>query len=87
MGKYDPDTVTVPGVGPVKTQSTDNIGDGFWTHQFQGSVAWDPMDNRGTAVIGTLTYETNGQEEGLQRHARRQPHVQLGHQSGPAVEE
>jgi hypothetical protein len=62
VGKYDTETVTVPGVGPVKTESTDNIGYGFWTQQIQGSVAWYPLDYKGTAAIGTLTYETNGKK-------------------------
>lgn len=63
VGKYDTETVTVPGVGPVETESSDNIGYGFWTQQLQGSVAWYPMDSKGTAVITALTYENNGKKE------------------------
>jgi hypothetical protein len=62
VGKYDTETVTIPGVGAVETESTDSIGYGFWTHQIQGSAAWYPMDNKGTAVIAVLTYETNGKK-------------------------
>jgi len=65
VGKYSTETVIVPGVGPVKTESSDNVGYGFWTQEVQGSVAWYPMDNKGTAVIATLTYETNGKKEGF----------------------
>src|SRR6266545_2800595 len=36
---------------------------GFWTHQFQGAVAWYPMTNKATAVVAALTYETNGKKE------------------------
>jgi hypothetical protein len=59
VGKYNTDTVTVPGVGPVKVESADNIGYGFWTQQFQGAVAWYPMEHKATAV----PYETNTKKE------------------------
>lgn len=62
IGRYDTETVTVPGVGSVEAEAGDNLGYGFWTHQFQGSVAWYPMDNKGTAIIAALTYETNGEK-------------------------
>jgi hypothetical protein len=63
IGKYDTDTVTLPVIGPVKTESSDNLGYGFWTQQIQGSVAWYPMTNKATAVVATLTYETNGKKQ------------------------
>lgn len=65
IGKYDTETVTLPVVGPVKVESADNIGYGFWTHQIQGAAAWYPMTNRATAVVAALTYETNGKKEGF----------------------
>lgn len=65
VGKYNTDTVVVPGVGPVKTEASDNIGFGFWTQQVQGAAAWYPMDNKGTAVLTALTYETNGKKQGF----------------------
>ena len=63
VGRYDTNTVTLPVVGPVEAEAADNIGYGFWTHQLQGSVAWYPMDNRGTAFVTALTYETNGEKD------------------------
>ncbi len=63
VGKYNTNTVRLPVVGPVTAESSDNLGFGFWTHQFQGAVAWYPMTNKGTAVIAALTYETNGKKE------------------------
>ena len=59
VGRYDTEIVTVPGIGPVKTESSDNVGYGFWTNQLQGATAWYPMDNKATAVVAALTYETN----------------------------
>jgi len=63
VGRYDTDIVTVPGIGPVKTESSDNIGYGFWTNQLQGATAWYPMTNKATAVVAALTYEKNGQKQ------------------------
>jgi hypothetical protein len=50
--------------GRFNAGSTDNIGLGFWTHQFQGSVAWYPWASRGTALVGAFTYEINQEIEG-----------------------
>src|SRR6266516_3587459 len=61
--KYNTSTATLPVVGPVTVESSDNLGYGFWTHQFQGAVAWYPMTNKATAVVAALTYETNGKKE------------------------
>ena len=63
VGKYNTETVTLPVVGPVTTESSDSIGYGFWTHQFQGAVTWYPMTNKATAVVAALTYELNGQKQ------------------------
>ena len=63
VGKYNTSTATLPVVGPVMVENADNLSYGFWTHQFQGAVAWYPMTNKATAVIAALTYETNGKKE------------------------
>lgn len=65
IGRYSTETVTLPVVGPVKVEDADNLGYGFWTHQFQGTTAWYPMDNKGTAIVTTLTYETNSEKDGF----------------------
>ena len=65
IGKYNTETVTLPRIGPVKAESADNIGLGFWTHQLQGSVAWYPWADKRLAVATTLTYEANGKKQGF----------------------
>jgi len=65
IGRYDTENVTVPGIGSVKAEAGDNLGYGFWTHQLQGSLAWYPMDNKGTALITAVTYETNHEKRGF----------------------
>ena len=40
-GKYDTETVTLPIVGPLTSAAADNLGLGFWTHQFvRRTSAW-----------------------------------------------
>jgi len=63
VGKYNTGTVTLPIVGPVRVENADNLSYGFWTHQFQGAVAWYPTTNKATALVAALTYETNGKKE------------------------
>ena len=62
-GKYDTETVTLPGGSSVKVESADNIGFGFWTNQFQGAVAWYPWEHKGTAVTAALTYEIHSEKD------------------------
>lgn len=59
VGKYATETITFPRVGPRTVTSADNIGLGFWTHQFQGSLAWYPWADKRMAVATALTYEIN----------------------------
>lgn len=61
-GRYDVDTISIAG-RDVRAEDTDNIGLGYWTHQFQGAVSWYPFDNKGTAVTAALTYEINGEKQ------------------------
>lgn len=63
IGAYDTATFTLPGGVSVKGEAADNLGFGFWTHQIQGAAAWYPFDNKGTAVVAALTYETNGKKQ------------------------
>jgi hypothetical protein len=65
VGRYDTEVRTLSVVGPVKVEESDNLGYGFWTHQFQGAAAWYPMDNKGTAIVNALTFETNSKKEGF----------------------
>jgi hypothetical protein len=47
----------------VRTEDPDNIGYGFWTHQWQLAGAWYPWENRGTAVTGVVTYEYHSDKQ------------------------
>jgi len=45
--------------GKYETGSDDNIGTGFWTHQFQGYGYYFPLEGKATAIMVGLTYELN----------------------------
>src|SRR5262245_50618808 len=62
-GKYDVQTTRVAGIGPLKVESNNNIGFGFWTAQTQLGGAWYPFAHKGTAVVAALTHEVNGKKQ------------------------
>jgi hypothetical protein len=45
--------------GRYETGADDNLGLGFWTHQFQGYGYFYPSPSRATAFMVGLTYEAN----------------------------
>jgi hypothetical protein len=63
VGKYNTETVTIPVVGEITTEATDNIGLGFWTHQFQGAGSWYPWEDKRMAVAAALTWEVHGKKK------------------------
>jgi hypothetical protein len=65
VGHYETESLTLPVVGPVTVEGEDNIGYGFWTHQFQGSASWYPWQDRRMAVVSALTYEIHGDKDGF----------------------
>ena len=46
--------------GKYDLGSPDNVGLGFWTHQFQGFGYFYPLQGKATALMLGLTYELNG---------------------------
>jgi hypothetical protein len=48
-------------VGKYNNGDADNIGLGFWTHEFQLATAWYPWEHRATAVTLTGTYEIHSE--------------------------
>jgi hypothetical protein len=64
VGRYKTETFTESGQS-FTTTSPDNLGMGFWTHQFQGAAAWYPWADRRLAVVGALTYEINSAQQDI----------------------
>jgi hypothetical protein len=65
LGKYHIDTINLPGLGSFQSPAEDNIGLGFWTHQFQAAGAWYPWVNQNTAVVLALTGEVHSKQRGF----------------------
>jgi hypothetical protein len=63
VGRYDTETVTLPHIGDITAEATDNIGLGFWTHQLQGAGSWYPWADKRMAVVGALTWEIHGKKK------------------------
>jgi hypothetical protein len=49
--------------GRYETGASDNVGVGFWTHQFQGYGYFYPFPDKSTALMAALTYELNSEIE------------------------
>jgi hypothetical protein len=65
VGKYTTVTETLPHAGQVTYPSPDNVGYGYWTHQFQGGLTWYPWPDKRMAVATALTYEINQNKQGF----------------------
>jgi hypothetical protein len=50
--------------GRYEVGASDNLGLGFWTHQFQGFGYFFPVPDQSTAIVLGLTYELNGKVKG-----------------------
>ena len=57
VGKYNVETYNLPVIGPKNVESSDNIGLGFWTNQFQGTASWYPWTDQRMDITTALTYE------------------------------
>lgn len=64
-GKYSIETVTVPGVGPVRVEAANNTGFGFWTNQNQGALYLYPWADKRLAIQNGLTWEINRKKRGF----------------------
>ena len=62
VGKYNTSTYTLPS-GSITAEDADNIGYGFWTHQFQTAAALYPWSDRRMAIETALTYEAHGNKK------------------------
>jgi len=63
-GKYHTEMMTTP-VGPVRGESPDNVGFGFWTNQNQGAVYLYPWADRRMAIQNMLTWEIHRNKRGF----------------------
>lgn len=60
-------------VGEYDAARADNVGLGFWSHDFRGTVSYFPLGNPGLLLSASVLYEINGPKEGF--HLRPAPHT------------
>lgn len=65
IGEYQTQSFRLPVGQPIRIESPDNLGHGFWTHQFQGVLGWYPKPEHATALMSAATYELNGKKDGF----------------------
>ncbi len=53
------------GAEALERPAFDNVGEGFWTHQFQGGVAVYPFDTKATGISAAFAYALHGERSGL----------------------
>ncbi|MBN1296617.1 transporter [bacterium] len=52
MGEYDADRA-------------DNVGLGYWSHNFRGTVLYFPLENPGILLSASMLHEINSEKEGF----------------------
>jgi hypothetical protein len=69
--------LTVP-VGKYDADDVDNIGLGYWSHQFQLGTYYYPWVDQSSAVSLLATFETNGQQRGTRRTPGQNAAIEWG---------
>ena len=64
-GKYNITTVNVPVVGPLRVESPDSVGLGFWENQIQSGLYLYPWADRRMAIENAMTWEINQSKRGF----------------------
>ena len=60
-------------VGEYAADRADNVGLGYWSHNFRGSVSFYPLGNPGLLLSASVVHEINGRKEGFD--LRPAPHT------------
>jgi hypothetical protein len=64
-GKYNTEVTTLRLSGlRFRGIAPDNVGLGFWEHQFQGAIAWYPWEDKRSALSIATTYELSEHQQG-----------------------
>ncbi|MEW6338503.1 MAG: transporter [Acidobacteriota bacterium] len=60
-------------VGEYDAGRADNVGLGYWSHDFRGTVSYFPLGNPGLLLSASVVHEINGRKEGFD--LRPAPHT------------
>lgn len=65
--------------GSYDAQRADNVGLGYWSHDFRGTVSWFPLGNPGILISASLVYEVNGEKQGYDLTPAPHAALELGY--------
>lgn len=65
-------------VGEYDAARADNVGLGYWSHNFRGTVSFFPLGNPGLLLSASALHEVNGRKEGFDLRPAPHTSVELG---------
>lgn len=65
-------------VGEYDADRADNVGVGYWSHDFRGTVSFFPLENPGLLLSASVVHEINGRKEGFDLEPAPHTSVELG---------
>jgi len=65
-------------VGEYDAGRADNVGLGYWSHDFRGTVSFFPLGNPGLLLSVSVLHEINGRKEGFDLRPAPHTSVELG---------
>lgn len=65
-------------VGEYDTDRADNVGLGYWSHDFRGTVSFFPLGNPGLLLSASVVHEINGRKEGFDLRPAPHTSAELG---------
>lgn len=65
-------------VGDYDADRADNVGLGYWSHDFRGTVSWFPLGHQGLLLSASALHEVNGDKEGFDLEPAPHTTAELG---------
>lgn len=65
-------------VGEYRADRADNVGLGYWSHDFRGSISLFPLGNPGLLLSASVVHEINGRKEDFDLRPAPHTSVELG---------
>jgi hypothetical protein len=65
-------------IGEYASDRSDNVGLGYWSHDFRGTVSYFPWSNPGLLLSASVLHEINGDKQGFDLRPAPHTSVELG---------
>ena len=65
-------------VGEYDAERADNVGLGYWSHDYRGTASFFPLGNPGLLLSASVVHEINGHKEGFDLRPAPHTSVELG---------